>query len=122
MVARALGPTGFGVYALIFAVVELLAMVSGVGYAEYLTREAAKDERAGWGLASQLTILRIAIAIPVAAVAMGILWIMHYSGLVLAGFAWMVLTIAPRALNEGSSRGIARHSSLPRRTSYWILR
>jgi O-antigen/teichoic acid export membrane protein len=101
MVARALGPTGFGIYALIFAVVELLAVVSGVGYAEYLTREAAKDERAGWGLASQLTLLRIAIAIPVAAMAIGMLSIMHYRGPVLVGAAWMALTIAPRALNEG---------------------
>jgi O-antigen/teichoic acid export membrane protein len=118
MVARALGPAGFGVYALIFAVVELLAVISGVGYAEYLTRETAKDERTGWGLAFQLTLLRIGIVIPVAAIVVGILWIMHYHRPVLAGVAWMALTIAPRALSEGVQgvlRGIRRYAS------YFIL-
>ena len=112
MVARALGPTSFGVYALIFAVVELLAVISGVGYAEYLTRESAKDEMTGWGLASQLTLLRIAIIIPAVAVAVSVLSIMHYRRPVLAGVAWMALTIAPRALTEGVQgvlRGIRRY-------------
>jgi O-antigen/teichoic acid export membrane protein len=118
MVARALGPTGFGAYALIFAVVELLAVVSGAGYAEYLTREAAKDERAGWGLASQLTQLRIAIALPAAAMAVGTLSILHYRYPVLAGTAWMALTIAPRALTE-SVQGVLRGTR--RYASYFLL-
>jgi O-antigen/teichoic acid export membrane protein len=121
MVARALVPTGFGAYALIFAVVELLAVVSGAGYAEYLTREAAKDERVGWGLASQLTQLRIAIAIPAAAMAVGTLSILHYRYPVLAGTAWMALTIAPRALTEGV-QGVRAALVATHRISFSILR
>src|ERR1035438_5285149 len=66
--ARALGPPKFGVYALLFSMVEFLAVASGSGYADYLTREAARDARVGWGLLFQLMLLRIAIAIPVAAI------------------------------------------------------
>jgi O-antigen/teichoic acid export membrane protein len=112
-VARLLGPKEFGVYALLFAVVELLAVASGVGYADYLTRETAKDERLGWGLAMQLTLLRIAIAVPVAAIGVGMLFFMHYSRAIIAGAAWMGLTVAPRALSEGVQgvlRGIRRYS------------
>src|ERR1051325_493582 len=59
VVARQLGPQLLGVYALLLAMVEMLAVASGSGYADYLTREAAKDARVGWGLASQLTWLRL---------------------------------------------------------------
>lgn len=44
VVARELGPRQFGVYALLLAIVEVLAVASGSGCADYLTREAAK-----WG-------------------------------------------------------------------------
>src|ERR1700739_1509001 len=57
-VARVLGPGRFGVYALLLAMVEMLAVASGSGYADYLTREAAKDARVGWGMGSQLIWLR----------------------------------------------------------------
>ena len=39
--ARVLGPGQFGVYALLLAIIEILAVASGSGYADYLTREAA---------------------------------------------------------------------------------
>ena len=54
VVARQLGPQQFGAYALLLAMVEMLAVASGTGYADYLTREAAKDARVGWGLGTQL--------------------------------------------------------------------
>ncbi len=85
VVARVLGPDEFGVYALLFAVVELLAVASGVGYAEFLTRETAKDERVGWGLASQLTFLRIAIAVLGGALVILILLILRYPARCLQG-------------------------------------
>jgi O-antigen/teichoic acid export membrane protein len=114
VIARAMGPEKFGTYALIFAMVEFLAVASGAGYADYLTREAAKDERAGWGLALQLMLLRVAIAIPVAAIEIGILSLMRYPHAVLAGTAWMAVTIIPRSLSEavqGVLRGIHRYGS-----------
>jgi O-antigen/teichoic acid export membrane protein len=47
VIARAIGPEQFGTYALIFAMIEFVAVASGAGYIDYLTREAAKDERGG---------------------------------------------------------------------------
>lgn len=112
VVARALGPEKFGVYALLFAVTEFLAAASGTGYTDYLTRETAREERLGWGLASQLVLLRIAIAIPVAAMEVGILSLMHYPRVVLAETLWMALTLIPRSLSEavqGVLRGIHQY-------------
>src|SRR5208283_5100039 len=59
VVARQLGPQQFGVYALLLAMIEILAVASGSGCADYMTREAAKDARVGWGLGSQLIGLRL---------------------------------------------------------------
>lgn len=114
VVARALGPEELGVYALLFTVVEFLAVASGAGYADYLTREAAKDSRVGWGLVFRLIILRIAIAVPVVLIEIGILSLMRYPHRVLAGTAWMALAIVPRSLSEsvqGVLRGIHRYAS-----------
>ena len=99
---------------MIFAVVEFLSIASGWGYADYLTREAAKDERAGWGLALQLMLLRVTIAIPVALIEVGILALMRYPHAVIVGTAWMSLTMIPRALSEavqGVLRGTNRFGS-----------
>ena len=113
IVARTLGPDRFGVYALLFAMVEFLAVASGSGYADYLTREASRDARVGWGLPFQLILLRIAIAIPIAAIEIGILTLLRYAHPVLVGTAWMALTLAPRSLSEavqGVLRGIRRYA------------
>jgi len=114
ILARALGPAEFGVYALLYAMVEFLAVASGTGYADYLTREAAKDARVGWGLAFQLMVLRIAIAIPVVIIEIAVLSVLRYPHRVLAGTAWLALTLIPRSLSEavqGVLRGIDRYKS-----------
>jgi len=110
-VARALGPGGFGTYALLLAVVELVAMISGSGYVDYLTRETAKDQRMGWGLGVQLFLLRCTYVIPGAGGAIAILWLLNYPRPVLAGGAGMLLTLFPRALSE-SVQGVLRGSEL----------
>lgn len=113
VVARALGPTRFGVYALLFAMVEFLAVASGSGYADYLTREAAKDPRAGWGLAFQLMVVRVGLAIPIVAIEIGVLYLLRYPHLVLEGTAWMALTLVPRSVSEavqGVLRGIHEYA------------
>ncbi len=115
VVARGLGPQQFGVYALLLAVVEILAVASGAGYADYLTREAAKDPRVGWGLGRQLSWLRLACAIPLSAVGLGILWALGYPRLVLVATAWLSLTLVPRSVTEGVQgvlRGIGRYVEL----------
>jgi len=94
--------------------VEFLAMASGGGYIDYLTREAARDAGVGWGLASQLMALRIAIAIPVAVIEIAILFVMRYPHAMLTGTAWMAVTLIPRSLSEavqGVLRGIDRYKS-----------
>jgi len=118
VVARALGPERFGVYALLLAMVEMLAVASGSGYIDYLTREAAKDERLGWGLAAQLTWLRAAYAIPFTGAGLGILWLCGYPRLVLIGTACMSLTLIPRSLSEGV-QGVLRGTG--RQVEFFIV-
>jgi O-antigen/teichoic acid export membrane protein len=110
--ARVLGPGQFGVYALLLAMVEMLAVASGTGYIDYLTREAAKDERLGWGLAGQLIWLRLACFVPCTGIGLSILWLLGYPRLVLTATAFMALTLLPRSLSEavqGVLRGVGRY-------------
>ncbi len=110
--ARALGPSQFGVYALLLAMVEMLAVATGSGYTDYLTREAAKDERLGWGLCGQLTRLRLAYTIPFTAVVLGGLWTLGYPRAVMVATVWMSLSLIPRSLSEavqGVLRGTGRY-------------
>ena len=111
-VARVLGPGPFGVYTLLLAIVEMLAVASGFGYIDYLTREAAKDERLGWGLGAQLIWLRVACVVSFTGVGLGILWLLGYPRFVLSAVAFMSLTLLPRSLTEavqGVLRGIGRY-------------
>jgi O-antigen/teichoic acid export membrane protein len=110
--ARVLGPGQFGVYALLLAIAEMLAVASGSGYGDYLTREAAKDARVGWGLGGQLVWLRLACAFPLAGAALGTLWLFGRSSFVLTASAWLFLSLAPRSVSEtvqGVLRGIGRY-------------
>src|SRR5579871_1155677 len=114
LAARSMGPQKFGVYILLFTVTEFLAVASGAGYGDYLTRETAKDARLGWGLASQLIWLRIAISLPIAALAVGLLALLHYPHLVLFAAACMALTLLPRSVSEavqGALRGAREYGA-----------
>lgn len=114
VVARALGPRQFGLYALLLAMVEILAVASGSGYGDFLTREAAKDARVGWGLGAQLTLLRLACLLPLAGVGLGILWLLGYPRMVLMAAAWLSLSLIPRSVSEavqGVLRGIGRYAA-----------
>jgi O-antigen/teichoic acid export membrane protein len=110
--ARTLGPEQFGVYALVLAAVEMIAVASGSGYTDFLTREAAKNQRLGWGVAGQLIRLRLLTLIPLAAIGLIFLWGFGYSRSALWATAWMSLTLVPRSLFEavqGVLRGVARY-------------
>jgi O-antigen/teichoic acid export membrane protein len=114
VVARQLGPEQLGVYALLLAMVEMLAVASGSGYADYLTREAAKDARVGWGLASQLIWLRLGCLVPFTGVGLGILWLLGYPRMVLVAAAWLAVGLAPRSVSEavqGVLRGVSRYGA-----------
>jgi O-antigen/teichoic acid export membrane protein len=113
--ARALGPEKFGIYALLFSIVEFVAVASGGGYADYLTRETAKSEKAGWELAVQLILLRTAIAVLVGAAALSILSLLGYPRSVISATTWMLMTLAPRSFGEsvqGVFRGSARYAQV----------
>lgn len=112
--ARSLGPQQFGVYALLLALVEMLAVASGSGYGDYLTREAAKNEQLGWGLASQLIALRLACALPLTVAALFILWKLGYPHVVLLAALWLSVSLAPRSVSEavqGVLRGTGRYAA-----------
>jgi O-antigen/teichoic acid export membrane protein len=106
-VARSLGPTRFGVYALLLSLVEMLAMISGTGFLDFLTRESAKEERRGWGLCGQLTILRFAYIVPISIAGVGILQLLGYPRVVILSSACMFLTLVPRTVSE-AVQGILR--------------
>lgn len=111
-VARVLGPGRFGLYAVLLATIEMFAAASGSGYTDYLTREAARDERTGWGLGEKLVWLRLTCIVPLVAIGLGILWLLSYPRLVLVASAWMSVSLVPRALSEavqGVLRGIGRY-------------
>ncbi len=113
--ARALGPQRFGVYVLLLAIVEMVALASGSGFFDYLAREAAKDVRLGWGLCSQLALLRLGYGAALGVAAVGILRLLAYPRLVLVAAAWLFLTLIPRGLSEtvqGILLGIQRYGSL----------
>lgn len=101
------GPTRFGVYALLLTLVEMLAMISGTGFLDYLTRESAKEEQRGWGLCGQLTLLRLGYIFPISIAGVGILRLLGYPRAVLLSSAVMFLTIVPRAISE-SVQGVLR--------------
>jgi O-antigen/teichoic acid export membrane protein len=112
--ARVLGPGRFGVYVLVLAVLEMVAVAGGSGFIDYLTRETAKDEGLGWRAAMQLTLLRTVYAVPLGAAALGALWLLGYSPAVLGAGAVMFATLIPRAASEcvqGVLRGVCRFGS-----------
>jgi O-antigen/teichoic acid export membrane protein len=114
VVARALGPRLFGSYGLLLAVVEMIAVISGSGYLDYLTREAAKDAASAWGTALQLTLLRSLYVLAFSVVGITVLWALGSNrGVLLVGVAFCV-AIIPRAASEaiqGVLRGIGRFAS-----------
>jgi len=110
--ARLLGPSRFGVYALLLTLVEFLAVASGSGYADYLTREAAKDEQVGWSVGWRLVILRVVIAFPAIFLEVGVLRLLGYQTSTLWLAAGLGLVLVPRALSEaiqGVLRGTRRY-------------
>lgn len=111
-VARVLGPSQFGLYVLLLATVEIFAVASGSGYGDYLTREAARDERLGWGLAGQLVGVRLLCVVPLLAAGLGILQLIGYPRHVLLLTAFLSVSLLPRSLSEvvqGVLRGIGRY-------------
>ena len=112
VVARSLGAENFGVYAVLFAVTEILSWASGTGFSEYLAREAARDPAEGWAIAPQMILLRVVYTVPLALAGIAILTLLAYPRPVLIAAAWYCLTLVPRAMSEvvqGVFRGLMRY-------------
>src|SRR6266403_1504561 len=107
LAARALGPEVFGLYVLLLTVTEILALVSGAGFGDYLTREVAKDRKLAYQLLFRITELRFAYLLFLAAIAIPGLSLLRYSSSILVNAALLSLTLLPRAVAE-SSQGIMR--------------
>jgi O-antigen/teichoic acid export membrane protein len=107
LAARLLGPEVFGLYVLIFTVMELLALISGAGFGDYLTREVAKSPNSAYRLLFQITQLRLVYLMLLAAIVIPGLSLLKYSPYVVRNAALLSVTLVPRAIAE-SSQGIIR--------------
>jgi len=102
LAARALGPEVFGLYVLLLTVTEILALVSGAGFGDYLTREVAKNPKLAYQLLFRITQLRFAYLLVLAAIAIPGLSLLRYSSSILVNATLLSLTLLPRAVAEAS--------------------
>ena len=111
VVARVLGPKTFGFYALILSVTEVLAMISGAGFMELMTREVARSPRSAIRLWMNLTSLRMTYLVLLISVSMAALFEAGYTGSNLAIAGVFFLSLFPRViveLTQGLLRGLQR--------------
>jgi len=116
LAARMLGVETFGKYALLLTVVEMIALLSGVGYIDFLTREVAKRPSVAWSLGARITTLRLAYIIPGVGLALLVLTALRFPGALVLNAALMAITLVPRAAGEtaqGVLRGLRRFAPLP---------
>lgn len=107
LLARALGPTGYGVYAYVFALVSLMAVPAEFGLPHLVVRETARAHaHEQWGLMRGVwrwsALAAGVLAVLVAAVAGGLAWALaeRFSTLQLATVAWGLLLVPLIALGN----------------------
>lgn len=113
--ARTLGPNEFGVYILLLAVLEIVAIASGTALVDFLTREAAKDPASAWNLGCQAAVLRIVYAVPFGAAGICALWLLGNERGVLEAACVLFVLLLPRAISEsaqGVLRGLLRYGMM----------
>lgn len=118
VLARVLGPEGYGIYAYAFALVSVLAIPAQFGLPNLVIRETAKAEANGeWGLMRGLwrwaTGVTGAISLALALVAGGLAWVFadRFGEMQLATFAWGLLLVPLMALGAvygGALRGLRK--------------
>jgi O-antigen/teichoic acid export membrane protein len=116
LAARMLGVESFGVYALLLTVVEMIAIVSGSGTMDFLTREVAQRPDSAWPLCKRMMQLRLAYIAPALVLALAILTVLRFPAAVIGNVALLALTLAPRAAAEsaqGIMKGLRHFSPLP---------
>jgi O-antigen/teichoic acid export membrane protein len=116
LAARMVGVETFGVYALLLTVVEMIAIVSGTGYMDFLTREVAQRPDSAWPLGKRVTHLRLAYVVPGLSLVLALLAVLRFSSSVIVNVALLALTLFPRAVGEtaqGILKGLQHFSPLP---------
>jgi O-antigen/teichoic acid export membrane protein len=107
LLARTLGPEGYGVYAFFFALVSLLAIPAQIGMPNLIVRETAKLEATEqWGLMlglwrwSTSTVLLLSLGILL--ISSGLAWLLldQFSSLQLKTFAFSLLLVPFIALSR----------------------
>jgi O-antigen/teichoic acid export membrane protein len=114
--ARMLGVESFGTYALLLTVVEMIAIISGYGYVDFLTREVAQHPDSAWPLGRKVTGLRLAYIVPSIGVALLVLFALRFPRSLILNVALLALTLLPRALGEsaqGLLKGLRCFAPLP---------
>jgi len=114
--ARMLGAGTFGAYALLLTVVEMVAIVSGYGYVDFLTREVARHREAALDLGVRMTLIRLAYILPSLGLAVLALATLRFPAATILNVALLAVTLLPRAAGEsaqGILRGFQRFSPLP---------
>jgi O-antigen/teichoic acid export membrane protein len=96
-VARKLGPETFGTYALLLAVVETLALVSGEGLIDFLARESARTPEKARALFRQVTGLRAAYGAILLPLGLGLVYALGCRQEALGAAFWLFLTLFARA-------------------------
>ena len=105
--ARKLGPTTFGVYALLLAIVLTLAIISGEGFSDYLARELSKAPELGRGLYVRVTQLRLLYVVLLYVPTIVLLHTLKYPAEILEDASLLFLILFPNA-PFGAAQGVLR--------------
>jgi O-antigen/teichoic acid export membrane protein len=105
--ARLLGIERFGEYALLLTVVELVALVTGFGYGDFLTREIARQPEIAWRLQKRVTQIRLAYLVPCVGGAFLLLKILRFPGPLVLNAVLLSLSLIPRVISE-SAQGVMK--------------
>src|SRR5262249_28679654 len=95
---------------------ELISMISGYGYVDFLTREVSKQPEAAWPLGKKITLLRLAYIVPSVGLALLVLALLGFALSMILKAALLSLALAPRAAGEsaqGLLKGFQRFAPLP---------
>jgi O-antigen/teichoic acid export membrane protein len=105
--ARMLQPAVIGVYMVLLTVTELVLLLSGGGYADYLTREVSRDPALGRGIATRLSLLRCLYAICGLGLALALMAAVRFPLETLLSALLFGMSLFPRILGE-AGQGIIR--------------
>jgi len=112
--ARILGPANFGIYILLFTLTEMVALITGAGFGDFVTRELSSAPADAYQFSVRITQLRLLYSLATGVVMLAILLLLGYSWAVLRLSLLMLATLFPRAIletSQGALRAVERFRS-----------